>query len=203
MKNNKGFTLTEVLLAALIVGVMGVALASLSTSATREGGHGRTKMILRNQLSTAMRQLRQDIHGASSITFPSGKLLRLEQNKDYKAGPPESSSSVIIEYALVTTGATSSGVLPSGSMVGNKITRTVDGTSSTWLSNVKQISSPKYPKFALIDQEENGAAANGGINSVLEVDIIVEVPSDPVINEVVHETFMLPHGIDVKRPAAE
>ncbi len=202
MKNNKGFTLTEVLLAALIVGVMGIALAALSTSATREGGHGRTKMILRNQLSTALRQLRQDIHGASRITFPFGKLIRLEQEAAYRPGESGSSYSVI-EYTLVTTGASSSGVVPAGSTIGNKITRTVDGSASTWLSNVKYISSPRYPKMALIDQEADGAAANGGINSVLEVDIIVEVPSTPAINEVVHETLLLPHGIDVRRPAAE
>ena len=200
MKNNKGFTLTEVLLAALIVGIMGVALAALTSSATREGGHGRTRMILRNQLSTALRQLRQDIHGATSITFPENKLIRIEQNEAYKAGPGSSAS--VIEYALDTTGASSpTGTVPAGSTIGNKITRKVgNDAAQTWLSNVKKITSPEeYPSFAFVDQEENGAAANGGINSILEVKIIVEVAGTPAVNDVVHETFMLPHGIDVKR----
>lgn len=191
MKNNKGFTLTEVLLAALIVGVIGVALAALTTSATREGGHGRTKMILRNQLSLALRQLRQDIHEASAINFPSGMLLQIE--RQHPAGPGESNTT--IEYALVTTGASSpAGIQPQGSTVGNTITRKVGaGTAKTWLSNVKVISGT-YPRFYLED------GADSVINSILRVDIIVEVPSNPVVNDVVHETFMLPHGIDIKHP---
>ena len=50
----------EVLLAALIVGVIGIALAALTTAAVREGGVGRTRVMLRHQLSLAMQQLRQD-----------------------------------------------------------------------------------------------------------------------------------------------
>ena len=34
MKNRKGFTLTEVLLAVMVVGLIGVALASLTTAAS-------------------------------------------------------------------------------------------------------------------------------------------------------------------------
>ena len=200
MKNNKGFTLTEVLLAALIVGVMGMALAALTTSATREGGTGRTKMVLRNQLSGALRQLRQDIHGATSISFPSGKLIQIEQDSAYRAGPDSDTNTIV--YQLVTTGASSTGVVPAGSTIGNKITRTVGSTTKTWLSNVKVISSPQYPKFALTDTAE-AVNAIKGINSVLEVDIIVEVPGKPAVNEVVHETFLLPHGIDVTYSSAE
>ena len=50
MKNNKGFTLTEILLAVMIVGIIGVALAALTTAASREGGVGRSKILLRNIL---------------------------------------------------------------------------------------------------------------------------------------------------------
>ncbi len=195
MNNKKGFTLTEVLLAAMVVGLLGVALAALTSSATKEGGRGRTRIILRNNLSMALRQLRQDIHGASSISFPSGKLLEI--NQAYKAGPDSAQNTIV--YELSTAGASAPAhIQPAGSTVGNVITRQVNGgTAQPWLSNVKKISD-EYPHFYL----ENAAdsATSVGINSVLRVDIIVEVPSNPVVNEVVHETFMLPHGIDVKHP---
>lgn len=60
MTNKKGFTLTEILLAVMIVGIIGVALASLTTAASRESGVGRSKVMLRNNLSIALRQLRQE-----------------------------------------------------------------------------------------------------------------------------------------------
>jgi len=86
MKNNKGFTLTEVLLAAMIVGIIGVALAALTTAALRESGSGRTRQMLRNQISLFLRQLRQDAREATSITVSVDK-----QNATFNEGQPAGS----------------------------------------------------------------------------------------------------------------
>ena len=74
MKNKKGFTLTEILLAVMIVGIIGVALASLTTAASRESGVGRSKVMLRNNLSLAMRRLRMDVHDASRVLYKKGAM---------------------------------------------------------------------------------------------------------------------------------
>ena len=73
MKNNKGFTLTEILLAVMIVGIIGVALAALTTASSREAGVGRSRVLLRNNLSLAMRQLRQDV---SRLHHHRGEILK-------------------------------------------------------------------------------------------------------------------------------
>lgn len=67
MKNKKGFTLTEVLLAVMIVGLIGISLAALTRSAARESGVGRSKVMLRNNLSLFMRTLRADLMSASRV----------------------------------------------------------------------------------------------------------------------------------------
>lgn len=74
MKNKKGFTLTEILLAVMIVGIIGVALAALTTAASRESGVGRSKILLRNNLSLALRQLRDDIHASSRVMYVRGRI---------------------------------------------------------------------------------------------------------------------------------
>ena len=74
MKNKKGFTLTEILLAVMIVGVVGVTLAAMSTAASRESGVGKNKMILRENLTVAMRQLRQDLASAHQVLYVQGPL---------------------------------------------------------------------------------------------------------------------------------
>lgn len=87
MKNKSGFTLTEVLLAVMVVGLIGVALASLTTAATRESGVGRSKVMLRNNLSLFLRTLRDDINAATYINMGassgpnSGTLIELCDNK--------------------------------------------------------------------------------------------------------------------------
>ena len=69
MMHRKGFTLMEVLLAVLIVGLIGVALASLTKAASRQVSVGGTRGVLRNNISTAMRQLRQDAHEATQVLW--------------------------------------------------------------------------------------------------------------------------------------
>lgn len=94
MRKIKGFTLVEILLAVMIVGLVGVALASLTTSATRESKVGRTRMILRDNLSLATRQMRQDVASATQVLYVRGAfnttpgttgepLLLLRTNADY------------------------------------------------------------------------------------------------------------------------
>ncbi len=93
MKKIKGFTLIEILLAVMIVGLVGVALAALTTSATRESGVGRTRIILRDSLSLATRQMRQDVASATQVLYVRGAfntlptsaepLLLLRTNSDY------------------------------------------------------------------------------------------------------------------------
>lgn len=96
MNNNKGFTLTEVLLAVMIVGLVGIALAALTGTAVRESNLGRTRMTLRNQASIALRQLRQDVHQASSVTC-SGSSWTLQQEK--QLGPTHSPTTVTYTFS--------------------------------------------------------------------------------------------------------
>lgn len=84
MTNKKGFTLTEILLAVMIVGVIGVALAALTTSASRESGVGRSRMLMRDNLSLAMRQLRQDIQEATQVLYVHGKIQSSELSNSNK-----------------------------------------------------------------------------------------------------------------------
>ncbi len=72
MRRKQGFTLTEILLAVMIVGIIGVALASLTTTATRETTTGRSRITLRNSLSLALRQIRQDIHESNQVLYVNG-----------------------------------------------------------------------------------------------------------------------------------
>lgn len=97
MKSNKGFTLTEVLLAVMIVGLVGVALAALTGTSVRESNVGRTRMMLRNQASIALRQLRQDVHQASSVICDEdGKRWELKQKEGMEVGPENPSTDSVI-----------------------------------------------------------------------------------------------------------
>ena len=82
MKNKKGFTLTEILLAVMIVGIIGVALVSLTTAASRESGVGRSKIMLRNNLSLGLRQIRRDIQSASRVLYVRGPIADIPEGGD-------------------------------------------------------------------------------------------------------------------------
>ena len=174
MMNKNGFTLTEVLLAALIVGVMGIALAALTTSAVRESGTGRTKAVLRNQVSIALRQLRQDIQESVSVqSIEKGIELTKKTEEKYKLGPDTNVSSTV-----------------SYTYHDNKITRTAGGSSSDWLTNVRNVTvnDTAYPNWQII--QSNSA----GVSSVLRLRMVVGIDSEPPVNEYIDETFMLPQG---------
>ena len=137
MKNKKGFTLTEILLAVLIVGIIGVALASLTTAASRESGAGNSKVILRNNFSNAFRQIKDDVRNSSSVLYARGpfllsgtepsdpvdsyvNLLLLATNTRIDGTPIEGTSQKYIAYCLVPGDTTKlsnevTDVMPSGS----------------------------------------------------------------------------------------
>lgn len=238
MKNKKGFTLTEILLAVMIVGIIGVALAALTTAASRESGVGRSKVLLRNNLSIALRQLRRDIKESSRVLYVRGTLgsidtteiplLMLGKNVDQGDGSFYSGDVVYITYCFKrgTTNKTTSGatVLPSGAYDGGVITR-YESNAETWtsgnlpscsgdssskfLNNVKYIPSAQYaaPLFAVrgfsgtynVKDSGNLAKIRKNLGSVLDVNLITELNSNPVVNDVTEETFILPNGFGIKQ----
>ena len=245
MKNKTGFTLTEILFAVMIVALIGVALASLTTAASREGGVGRSKVMLRNNMSRALRQLRQDIHDSSRVLYARGPidavadntmipLLVLGQNVRVDGNAMPGTTAHYIRYCFlpgsVTTTASgshvepwsSSGDVPTGArdegiiyrqefedaaelFPENDINPNCDAANPAeiFLEHVKFIpvvvGEHKYPvplfsvdgvggKYSI--KEDIG----GNLGSTLLVNLILELPTSPVVNDVTEETFMLPNG---------
>ncbi len=196
--NKKGFTLTEVLLAVMVVGLIGVALASLTTAATRESGVGRSKVMLRNNLSLFLRTLRDDINAATFIDMAAtagpggGPLLQLCDNKTMLGEAiPSVSGMGCVTYSfskgsLTGSEGRSNKVVPSGATRGGTITR----NGSTVLRNVKYVSG--YQGYTSPYFRRVGNAATG---SALDVTIITELDSTPPVNDIVEETFLLPNGL--------
>lgn len=234
MKKNKGFTLTEILLAVMIVGIIGVALASLTTAASRESGAGRSRILLRHQLSVALRQIRQDVQESSRLLYAHGEindgetgqipLLLLAKNVDLSGEtilPAQPVSYVLYCFSpgSITTVANGGPVRPEGAATdGGTITRQVlseepswsgvdpqCGGGSTLLQNVKFIShraNYMVPMFRIKERQYKYSIKDStldtfraqNLGSILQFYLIVEVPSSPVINEVVEELFTLPNG---------
>lgn len=238
MKYKNGFTLTEVLLAVMIVSIIGLALASLTTAASRESGVGSSRVMLRNNLSIALRQLRQDVHEASQILFVQGEmetapsdsytpLLVLAQNASLDGDQEiinkndETSDQVYISYCFQkgTTTAVSSGdaVQPKNyatdkgiivrRVLRNQAERPASdeycsmGDEFQWLQNVKFISSSYEVSFYPVPLFELSAYKRGDNlagdltrGAILRVNLILELPSYPVVNEVVEERILLSNG---------
>lgn len=137
MIKKKGFTLTEILLATLVVAIIGIALASLTTAASRESGVGRSKVMLRNGISRAMRQLRQDLHESSRVLFVRGSigntsdtqipLLLIGKNVRLDGTPILGTTRTYVLYCFVpgdiTATAGSTEVVPVGATDGGTIYR--------------------------------------------------------------------------------
>ncbi|MBO5010842.1 MAG: type II secretion system protein [Elusimicrobiaceae bacterium] len=239
MKNKKGFTLTEILLAVMIVGIIGVALAALTTAASRESGVGRSKVLLRNNLSIALRQLRRDIKESSRVLYVRGTLgsigtteiplLMVGKNVDQDGQRVSSvADPVYVTYCFerggLNTTTVGAAVLPSGAYDGGVITRyetknvekwagnipeCAGDSSSKFLNNVKYIPSSRYaaPLFAVrgfsgtynVKDSGNLAKIRKNLGSVLDVNLITELNSNPVVNDVTEETFILPNGFGIKQ----
>lgn len=242
MKNNKGFTLTEILLAVMIVGIIGVALAALTTASSREAGVGRSRVLLRNNLSLAMRQLRQDVHSSTQLQYARGQisaasagnvipLLVLARNVDLKDKPLPGRTPAYITYCFVVG---SHAAQPSGALAGGTIYRRqssdISWSSSTpscgsnpatdtnfqvFLHNVKFIpfgltvddSGRTYPVPLFRVDSGDGATYSlheenhnilrwyyGELGALLRVNLITELPSKPVVNDVVEQKFMMQNG---------
>ena len=224
MMKKKGFTLTEVLLAVMIVAIIGVALASLTTAASRESGVGSSRIVLRNNLTSFLRRLRQDIYGATRVLYVGGNisvsntnsvpLLLLANNMDLRGNAVDGSHPVSYIAYCFTRGSESA--YPSGAYAGGTITRaeisaahapsavgnicTVTATRKIVLANVKYLNSSnafKVPSFYALDLT-NGVLSFGGTGNsgVLRLRLIVEIPgSQPVVNEAVEDIFLLPMGL--------
>ncbi len=237
MRNNKGFTLTEILLAVMIVGIIGVALAALTTAASRESGVGRSKVLLRNNLSIALRQLRRDVQESSRVLYVRGNLggsvgttavplLMLGKRVDqgdgsFYSGAGASFVTYCFERGSANRTTSNAIVLPSGAYDGGVITRYVsssekwNGTvpscsgdsSSKFLNNVKYMQTSTYsvPLFAVrglsatynVKDSSNLTRVRQNLGSVLDVNLVTELASTPVVNDVTEETFILPNGFGV------
>lgn len=191
MRNKKGFSLTEVLVAVMIVGLVGIALASLTTAASRESSVGRSKVFLRNNLSLFLRTLRDDINSATYIEggnaspAGNGNFLTLCDNKTMLGEDlPSLNGMGCVTYSF-TKGNITSNVVPTGATRGGQILR----NGSVVLNNVKYVNSNGYasPSFKRVGFDSTGSA--------LDVAIITELNATPVVNDVVEETFLLPNGL--------
>ncbi len=244
MKNRTGFTLTEILLAVLVVAIIGVALASLTSAASRESGVGSSKVMLRNSMSRALRQLRQDIHEASRVLYVRGPidvigenvtqipLLMIGKNVRLDGSAVAGNTRTYIVYCFkpgtVTATAGGAAVVPDGALDEGTIYRQQftqntaytfpEGSnapscrayqdSDIWLPHVKFIpnstTSPNnYPvplfgvsgysaTYSTNDTTDTNLPDNLG--SLLRLNMILELPSSPVVNDVTEERFALPNG---------
>ena len=231
MMNKKGFTLTEILLAVMIVGIIGVALASLTTAASRESGVGRSKVMLRNNLSIALRQLRQDVQNSTRVLYVRGTidstsvgtaipLLSLAQGEDIDGNVLGSAS--YVTYCFVPGGKTAApdGKARSGGTIyrhegavswsGSAPTCSY-GSTDAFLANVKFIPPigssgddtyypvPFFgPETYSVKDSSTASVRRKDLGSILQVRLITELDSTPVVNDAIEEIFMLPNGYRVK-----
>ena len=215
----RGFTLTEVLLAVMIVGLIGVALASLTRSAAREGGIGRSKILLRNNLASFMRTLRKDLASAT-VVQATGELsleddtspvivLKIGQNVQADgttavAMDPRQQSKKLITYCFVR-GTNQTNIVPATAYRGGAIYRVESSSEYACpsskmiddylvLDNVKYIpdgaTTPAYP----VPLFEKDKFSRNGSPDLLKVRLITELDSTPIINDVIDETFSAPMG---------
>ena len=60
-------------MAVIIVAALGVALAALTTAASRESSVGNSRIVLRNNFSVALRQIKNDLTNYNTILYARGK----------------------------------------------------------------------------------------------------------------------------------
>ena len=231
-----GFTLMEVLLAVMIVGLIGVALASLARSAARESGVGRSKILLRNNLASFMRTLRKDLSEATvvipheevtanDIETSAGnvvQVLKIGKNVTLDGEKVDESKSIQWILYCFKSGADTSNIVPAGATRAGDIYR-YDKEVSTFASVVEcvQLGSNKRNGELILDNvkyipntgtdysfypvpffgkhtisRQLAGTGTGALNSsnLLTVHLITELPSTPIVNEVIEEEFTAPMG---------
>lgn len=224
MKNKKGFTLTEILLAVMIVGLIAISLASLTRAAARESGVGRSRIMLRNNLSRFMRTLRTDIMTASrvdecalcgaagdrdSFVIEDGEivlLLRLTKNatKNNEAISDKNGAPVSVMYCF-EKGTDTTNIMPEDAARGGKIYRYDHSVNDTpECKDVIEDAEVILTHVKYIPSTSDSGYkvpligrrnySREGMNSMLRVNIITELNSTPIVNETVEETFMVPVG---------
>ena len=222
MKNRKGFTLTEVLLAVMILGLIGISLASLTRAASRESAAGRSRVLLRNNLSSFMRVLRADLAEASivdhcalcgkdgdkaSFSVPAGSnalLLHLTKNQTLSGDSISTGAPTESVWYCFQNGTDADNIQPSGATRGGLIYRYADNpaplmTCDTVIKNGKIVlNNVKYIPSSSVGYPVpligRSSLSREGRNSLLTVNIITELNSTPVVNETVEETFATPIG---------
>ncbi len=84
MKNNKGFTLMELLVAVFIASMVTIALMTIWKASSMQTSQGQRQSIIRNNLSILMRALHRDITESDLILAPtsgqSGALIVVARN---------------------------------------------------------------------------------------------------------------------------
>lgn len=71
MKNNKGFTLMELLVAVFIASMVTIALMTIWKASSMQTSQGQRQSIIRNNLSILMRALHRDITESDLILAPT------------------------------------------------------------------------------------------------------------------------------------
>lgn len=79
MKNNKGFTLMELLVAVFIGSMVTISLVSIWKAASLQTSSGQRQSVIRNNLSMFLRGIHKDLTEADVIIYPT-KLLTSEPN---------------------------------------------------------------------------------------------------------------------------
>jgi len=74
MRNNKGFTLMELLVAVFIGSMVTIALVSIWKAASLQTSSGQRQSIIRNNLSIFLRGMHKDITEADVIVYPTKTL---------------------------------------------------------------------------------------------------------------------------------
>lgn len=236
--NRQGFTLTEVLLAVMIVGLIGVALAALSRAAARESGVGRSKIMLRNNISSFVRNLRKDLSSASFVSQVAGPLsnsdlnssnnnrvalMQVAKNVDRTGklllpqGVPSGTSTAPTDTVArqFTTycfqrGANTNNIVPSSAYRGGTIYKVVHSDSDLTSTTMPfpECGSPTAANTTILLQNVKYIPSNDGLNypvplfnnlydsdypnGLMEVRIITELDSAPIVNEVIEERFAVP-----------
>jgi len=214
LKKHAGFTLTEVLLAVMIVGIIGVALAALTRAAARESGVGRSKIMLSNNLTSFYRQLRKDLATATVVDEVEGPLDGASFNGDYVSLIKFISNGTAQGEAIISgvapkkivycfkRGDDTANITPSGDATRDGIIFRLEVAASQAYPECSSTSgSPVLTNVKYISANADGAyypvplfERDDATNRLVQVNIITELNTKPIVNDVREEAISLPTG---------